>query len=114
ELAVIAVAVTVLVAVPGGMLAAARQDSVWDYGARAFAVAFLSTPSFWLATIALVLPAYWWGWVPPLQYRPLLEDPGTNLQQFLLPGLILGISSAAVGLRMTRSQMLEVLRQDYI
>src|SRR5262249_2544365 len=53
-------------------------------------------------------------WVPPLQYRPLLEDPGTNLQQFLLPGLILGISSAAVGLRMTRSQMLEVLRQDYI
>jgi peptide/nickel transport system permease protein len=114
ELAVLAVVVTILVAVPGGALAAAKQDSIWDYLARAFAVAFLATPSFWLATMALVLPAYWWGWVPPLQYRPLFEDPTTNLRQFLLPGLILGISSAAVSLRMMRSQMLEVLRQDYI
>jgi peptide/nickel transport system permease protein len=114
ELAVLAVVITVIVAVPGGALAAAKQDSVWDYLARMFAVAFLATPSFWLATMVLVLPAYWWGWVPPLQYRPLLDDPGANLQQFLLPGLILGISSAAVSLRMMRSQMLEVLRQDYI
>jgi peptide/nickel transport system permease protein len=114
ELAVLAVLVTVLVAVPGGTLAAAKQDSPWDYLARGFSVAFLATPSFWLATMALVLPAYWWGWVPPLQYRPLLEEPAQNLQQFLLPGLILGISSAAVSLRMMRSQMLEVLRQDYV
>jgi peptide/nickel transport system permease protein len=114
ELAVFAVVITMIVAVPGGALAAAKQDSVWDYLARMFAVAFLATPNFWLATMVLVLPAYWWGWVPPLQYRPLLDDPGANLQQFLLPSLILGISSAAVSLRMMRSQMLEVLRQDYI
>jgi peptide/nickel transport system permease protein len=114
ELAVIAVAVTIIVAVPGGVLAAVKQDSIWDYLARIFAVAFLSMPSFWLATMALVLPAVYFGWVPPLQYRSLAEDPGSNLQQFIMPGIILGVSSAAVSMRMMRSQMLEVLRQDYI
>lgn len=114
ELALIATVVTIVVAIPGGILAAATQDSIWDYGARIISVLFLATPNFWLGTMALVLPAYWFGWIPPLKYVPFQEDPWGNLQQFLLPGVILGLSSAAVALRMMRSQMLEVLRQDYI
>ncbi len=114
ELALIATSITILVAVPGGVLAAARQDSVLDYAARILSALFLATPSFWLGTLALVLPAYYFGWIPPLKYTPLLDDPLTNLEQFLLPGAILGLGSAAVALRMMRSQMLEVLRQDYI
>ena len=114
ELALIATAVTVLVAIPGGILAAARQDSIWDHGARILSALFLAAPSFWLGTMALVLPAYWFGWIPPLRYVPIQDDPWTNLQQFIIPGVILGLGSAAVALRMMRSQMLEVLRQDYV
>ena len=114
ELAIIATLVTIVVAIPGGILAAATQDSAWDYLVRIVSVLFLATPNFWLGTMALVLPAYWFGWIPPLKYVPFQNDPWTNLQQFLLPGIILGLSSAAVALRMMRSQMLEVLRQDYI
>ena len=114
EMALIGTAVTVLVAVPGGIIAAARQDSLWDHGTRIVSVLFLALPNFWLATLALVLPAYYFGWVPPLKYVPIWEDPVTNLKQFAIPGVILGLSSASVGLRLMRSQMLEVLRQDYV
>lgn len=114
ELALIATLVTLLVSVPGGIIAAAKQDTIWDHAARIFAILFLAVPNFWLGTMAFVLPAIWFGWIPPLQYRPFFDDPLTNLQQFLLPGIILGLGSAALGVRMMRSQMLEVLRQDFI
>ncbi len=114
ELALIGVFITMCIAVPGGVIAAVGQDSYRDYGARIFAFTFLAVPNFWLATMLLVLPAMWFGWLPSLKYHPFTEDPVQNLKQFAMPGLIIGLSSAAIGLRMVRSQLLEVLRQDYI
>lgn len=114
ELAVAGVLITMLVAVPGGVIAAVGQDRISDYGARIFAFTFLSVPNFWVATMALVLPAMWFGWVPPLKYQSLFDDPVSNLKQFAMPAIIIGISSSAIALRMVRSQLLEVLRQDYV
>ena len=71
-------------------------------------------PNFWLAIMVLLYPAIWWGWAPPLEWVPFTEDPLGNLGVFIIPSLILGTASAAATMRMTRTMMLEVLRQDYI
>ena len=114
ELALLAVIVSTLVAGPLGTLAAARRNGLTDYLARIVSVLFTSVPTFWLGTLVLTGLALWARWVPPLQYRPLWEDPVANLQQFLIPALVLGVTSAGVKLRMVRSQVLDVLGQDYI
>lgn len=114
ELALLAVIVSVAVAGPLGTLAAARRNGPTDYLARVVSVLFTSVPTFWLGTLVLTGLALWAHWVPPLQYRPIWEDPAANLQQFLIPALVLGITSAGVKLRMVRSQVLDVLGQDYI
>ena len=77
-------------------------------------IAALSVPNFYLGTLVIVIPAVLWKWVPPVTYRPIWEDPLTNLQQFWLPALVIGASASATLMRMTRSAMLEVMRQDYI
>jgi peptide/nickel transport system permease protein len=103
-----------LMAVPIGILAAVRQDSAQDYTARSLAIGGLSIPSFWLATLVVVLPSIWWEWTPPIQYVKFSEAPWAHLGQFLLPAVILGFASAASVMRLLRAQMLEVLRQDYV
>ncbi|MBI4307204.1 MAG: ABC transporter permease, partial [Chloroflexi bacterium] len=77
-------------------------------------IAGLAMPGFWLGTLFLLLPSLWLGWAPPLLYQSLLENPWDNLRQFIFPVIALGAYMAAVLMRITRSQMLEVLRQDYI
>ena len=74
----------------------------------------LAIPSFWLGTLVMVFPSVWWRWAPPLQYTPFSEDPLGNLAHMLVPAVLLGLSLSAVTMRMTRTMMLEVLRQDYI
>jgi peptide/nickel transport system permease protein len=91
-----------------------RQDSFADFIARSAAIAMLAIPGFWLATLAITLPSIWFHWTPPLIYTRLQDSPGTNLKQMLLPALILGIGLSGSIMRLTRAQMLEVLRQDYI
>lgn len=100
--------------IPVGVLAAIRQDSWPDYITRSFAIALLALPGFWIGTLVIVFPSIWWGIIPPVFHVRFSEDPLRNLSQFLLPALILGSHSAATVMRMTRSMMLEVLRQDYI
>jgi peptide/nickel transport system permease protein len=114
ELGFLALLVGLLVAIPIGVYSAIRQDTAGDYVTRSFSILMLAVPSFWLGTMAMVLPSIWWGWAPDVSYTPFLEDPVRNLKQMILPAIILGTSLSAVTMRMTRTMMLEVLRQDYI
>lgn len=114
ELSLISLLLSIVIAIPLGVYAAIRQDTVADYLGRSFAVASLSIPNFWIATIVMVFPAIWWGWSPSIEYIPFSEDPVGNLGQFIIPAVIMGTSASAGLMRMTRTLMLEVLRNDYI
>ena len=114
ELSLLALAVALAIALPVGILSAVRQDSAADYVARSFSILMLAVPAFWTGTMVMVFPAIWWGWSPDLNYVPFTKDPIAALQHMLLPALILGMSLSAITMRMTRTMMLEVLRQDYI
>ena len=114
ELGVMALVIGILIALPIGIYSAVRQDTVADYAGRTAAVIGLATPNFWLAIMVMIYPALWWGWAPPMQLIRFADDPLGNLGMFLIPSLILGTSMSAATMRMTRTMMLEVLRQDYI
>ena len=114
ELGVMAIVIGLLIALPVGIYSAIRQDTAVDYLGRSVAIIGLATPNFWLGIMVMIYPAIWWGWSPPMEYIPFTEDPLGNLGMFLIPSLILGTAGAASTMRMTRTMMLEVLRQDYI
>lgn len=114
ELGFIAMLVGLIIALPVGVYSAIRQDTAGDYLARSFSILLLAVPSFWLGTMLVVFPSIWWGWSPPIEYVPFSESPSANLSQMLLPGIVLGAALSAITMRMTRTMMLEVLRQDYI
>ncbi|HEY3068652.1 MAG TPA: ABC transporter permease [Methylomirabilota bacterium] len=114
ELAMVALSIAVLVAIPVGVLAAARQDSFVDFVVRSAAILWLSVPGFWLATLVIVLPAIWWGWRPLTGFTELAQDPVQHFLQVLVPAGILGVASAGALMRLTRGMLLEVLRQDYV
>ena len=114
ELGLMAILIGLVIALPVGIYSAIRQDTVADFLGRSLAVIGLATPNFWLGIMVMIYPALWWGWAPPLELVSLTEDPLGNLAVFLIPSLILGTASAAETMRMTRTMMLEVLRQDYI
>ena len=114
ELAILSIAVSLMIAVPLGVISAIRQDSWIDYIARLGSILALSMPLFWTGTMLVIFPAIWFNWLPPLGYAAPWEDLSKNLKQFLVPALVLGAALAGTVARMTRSAMLEVLRQDYI
>ena len=114
HLAVMSVMVALLIALPVGVLSAVRQDTASDYVGRFFAVLGLSLPDFWLATVVITFLAIWFQWIPPIGFAAIWEDPVRCLSQLGIPALIIGARLAAVSMRMTRSSLLEVLRQDYI
>jgi peptide/nickel transport system permease protein len=114
ELGLLALIVALTVAIPIGIYSAMRQDTAGDYIARSFSLLMLAIPSFWLGTLVMVFPSVWWRWAPPLEYTPFLEDPIKNLGHMIVPAILLGLSLSAVTMRMTRTMMLEVMRQDYI
>ena len=114
ELGVMAIVIGLLIALPVGIYSAIRQDTAADYAGRTAAIIGMATPNFWLALMVMIFPAIWWGWAPPLVYIPFTEDPLGSLKGLFIPSLILGTASAAATMRMTRTMMLEVLRQDYI
>lgn len=114
QLGLMAMIVGLLVAIPVGVVAAVRQDSWADYLGRSTAIGMLAIPSFWLGTLVITLPSVWWGWTPPLRYTRLLDDPMRNLQHVIIPAIILGLALSGSLMRLTRAQMLEVLRQDYV
>ena len=114
ELGLLAIVISLLIALPVGIYSAIRQDTAADYAGRTIAIIGLATPNFWLALMVIIFPAIWWGWSPPTELIPFSEDPLGNLAVFFIPSLILGTAMSAATMRMTRTMMLEVLRQDYI
>jgi peptide/nickel transport system permease protein len=114
HLAIMSLTIALLIAIPVGVLSAVRQDTLTDYLGRLFAILGLSLPDFWLATVTITFLAIWFRWMPPIGFAPIWAEPTRNLSQLLLPALIIGARLAAVSMRMTRSSLLEVLRQDYI
>lgn len=114
ELGFLAILVAVIIALPVGIYSAIRQDTVGDYIGRSLAILCVAIPVFWSATMVMVFPSLWWGWSPQVMLIPFTEDPLGNLQMFIVPAVVLGAAMAGVTMRMTRTMMLEVLRQDYI
>ena len=114
ELAFLSLIVAQIIALPIGIYSALRQDTWGDYIGRSIAILMLAVPGFWLGTLIIVFPAIWWGYMPPITFIPFTEDPIGNLQQFIVPAIVLGMAMAGGTMRMTRTMMLEVLRQDYI
>ncbi|MDE0445596.1 MAG: ABC transporter permease [Spirochaetaceae bacterium] len=114
QLGVTALVIGLLIALPVGIYSAIRQDTTPDYVGRSVAVIGLATPNFWLALMVMLYPAIWWGWSPPMRLIRFSADPLGNLGMFIIPGAILGTAMAAATMRMTRTMMLEVLRQDYV
>ena len=114
ELGVLAIVIGLVIALPVGIYSAIRQDTAADYAGRSIAIIGLATPNFWLGIMVMIFPAIWWGWAPPMKLIPFTEDPLGNLGMFIIPSVILGTAMAASTMRMTRTMMLEVLRQDYI
>ncbi len=114
ELGLLAILIGLVIALPVGIYSAMRQDTAADYVGRSIAILGLATPNFWLATMAVLYPSLWWAWTPPMEWVPFSEDPLGNLGMLIIPSVILGTAMAAATMRMTRTMMLEVLRQDYI
>jgi len=114
ELATLALILGLVIAIPIGVLSATRQDTAPDYAGRVVAISGLSLPDFWLGTLVITFAALWFRWIPPIGYTSFWEAPLTNIQQFLLPAAVLGFRLSAATMRMTRSTVLEVLREDYV
>jgi peptide/nickel transport system permease protein len=114
QVAIMASSIATLLAIPLGILAAVKQDTWVDYAVRVFTIAGLATPSFWLGTLMILCMLIVFKWVPPMVFTPLWVDPWQNLTQLIWPALAVGYRYCAVGTRMMRSTMLEVLREDYI
>ena len=114
ELAVLALLLAFVVAMPLGVLSAVRQDTVADYASRIIAIAGVAMPTFWIGILVVYFLVTWFDWLPPLGYANLWEDPWRNLQQMVFPAIALGFYNMALIARVTRSSMLEVFREDYI
>ena len=108
------IVIGLLIGLPVGIYSAMRRNTAADYVGRSVAIIGLATPNFWLATLILTFPAIWWAWSPPLWLIPFRADPLGSMAVFIVPSLILGTYLAASTMRMTRTMMLEVLRQDYV
>jgi peptide/nickel transport system permease protein len=114
ELGLIGIIIANLISLPIGVYSALRQDKIGDYVARTYAILCISLPAFWLGTMVIVYPAVWWGYMPPIMLTKFSRDPWGNLRMFVVPAVILGMTMQGATMRLTRTMMLEVLRQDYI
>jgi len=114
QLGVMALFFSMLLGIPIGVISALRQDTALDYTLRSYAIAGLSVPYFWTAILFLTFSAIWFQWMPPMRFIPLTESPLESIQQMLTPAILMSLSIAAGIMRMTRTMMLEVMREDYI
>jgi peptide/nickel transport system permease protein len=114
ELGILGILVSQAIAIPIGILSALRQDTWSDYVGRSLAIMAIALPSFWVGTLVIVYPSIWWGYMPSISLISFTTDPIGNLRMFIIPAIILGMSMAGGTMRIMRTMMLEVLRQDYI
>ncbi|MFC2021302.1 ABC transporter permease [Chloroflexota bacterium] len=114
QLGIMSLIIAQLIALPIGIYSAVRQDTWGDYVTRSFAILCIAIPSFWLATVIIIFSSIWWGYSPPLLFVSFADNPIDSLKMFILPALIMGSHLAGITMRMMRTMLLEVLRQDYI
>ena len=114
QLSLLSFLVIATIGIPIGVLAAVRQDTWMDYLFRGLAILGLAMPTFWLALLILLALSLWFNWIPPVEFVHLWEDPATSITQLIFPALALGVSAQGTTMRMTRSQLLEVMREDYV
>ncbi len=114
ELSLMGLIISQLIALPIGTYSAIRQDTAGDYIGRSFAILAIAVPSFWIGTLVVLFPALWWGYMIPIMHVPFIEDPLRNLRMFIVPATILGLAMSGGTMRLTRTMVLEVTRQDYI
>jgi peptide/nickel transport system permease protein len=117
ELLVLTLILAILLGIPPGVLSAVRPGTPLDWIARVGSVLWLSIPNFWLGILVITFGVIWFDWTPPQfgqGYVPFVEDPWVNMQQFFFPALVLSLGIAAAIMRLTRSSLLEVMRNDYI
>jgi peptide/nickel transport system permease protein len=114
ELSIIALIIGTLLGLTIGLLSAIRQDSWGDYVSRTFAILMLSIPGFFIGTLVMIYPSRWWGWSPPMELIKITTNIGGNLLMFVIPAAVLSFNFMGGIMRVTRTMMLEVLRQDYI
>jgi peptide/nickel transport system permease protein len=114
ELGILAMLLSYVVAIPLGVLSAVKQDTWFDYATKIFTLTGIALPTFWMAILVIFVLARAFDWLPPLAYADFWSDPWTNLQQMVFPALALGYHNMAFAARLTRSSMLEVMREDYI
>jgi peptide/nickel transport system permease protein len=114
ELGLLGIVIANLISLPVGVYSALRQDKIGDYIGRTYAILCISVPAFWLGTMVIVYPAIWWGYMPPIMLTKFISDPWGNLRMFLVPAVVLGMTMQGATMRLTRTMMLEVLRQDYV
>jgi peptide/nickel transport system permease protein len=114
ELAALALIISLLLGVTTGTASALWRGTVQEQFIRFFSLMGLAIPNFWLGTMVVVYSAKWFGWIPPVQHTSIFSDPSRNLQQFMIPAAVVGLSLAASLARLSRSAVLEVLREDYI
>jgi len=114
ELGLWAQVTAVVFSVPMGVWAAVKQDSWPDYALRSAGILLAALPSFWIAVLVITFGSLWFNWVPPIRFEHLQDDPVAHLKIMLLPAIIIGLTPSGGLIRLTRTQMLEVLRQDYI
>jgi peptide/nickel transport system permease protein len=114
QVAVMATIIAILIAIPLGTISALYQNTWIDYVVRVLAIAGLAVPSFWLGMLIILGLLLWFEWLPPITFTPFFQDPLQNISQLIWPALAVGYRYSAVATRMTRSTLLEVLREDYI
>jgi peptide/nickel transport system permease protein len=114
ELGFLGLIIALIIGIPIGVYAALKQDTIGDYVLRTLSILALAIPAFWTGTLVMVFPSIWWGWSPSVKYITFAQDPLGHLGLMIIPALILGKGLSAVIMRLTRTLMLEVLRQDYI
>ncbi len=114
QLSLLSFVVISTIGIPIGILAAVKQDSWIDYLFRSIAILGLAMPTFWLALLIVLALSMWFNWIPPLEFVNLWDDPRTSITQLIFPAVALGLSSQGTTMRMSRSQLLEVMREDYV
>ena len=114
ELGLMGLVIAQLIAIPIGVYSALRQDTWGDYVGRSFAIMSISVPGFWLATLVIVYPSIWWGYMPSIWLIKFADDPMGNIKMFIVPAVVLALAMAGGTMRMTRTMTLEVIRNDYI
>lgn len=114
ELGILAIIIGICISIPVGVLSAIRQDTPIDYVGRTFAILLISIPTFWIGTLVMIYPSIWWGWSPRMDVVSPFQDLPGNISMFIIPAAVMGTQMTGGTMRMTRTMMLEVLRQDYV